>query len=512
MRILMVAAENDAIAGMKVGGVADVIRDIPQALAKLEQTIDVIVPDYGLIIDREPHQWVANIQVSFKGQSEQVGLFKLTKQNGEANVQQWLVKHDLFAMGGKGQVYCNDPDNRPFASDATKFALFSAAVTEALHQQALPRPNYIHLHDWHSACVAVLINSAPCYHDIAQIPRVFTVHNIALQGIRPFKDDDSAFETWFPHLSYNGEVICDPRYPHCFNPMRAAINLCDKVHVVSPSYAQEVIQPSQPELGFFGGEGIEADLQHAQAQGRLSGILNGCEYGEQYNIDTSLDDFYLAAEKEILRWAGQNSVLQSAHYLASQRLLGWQNTPSEGPLITSVGRLTDQKMLLMRDGGLQKTLDVLKSKDARLVILGSGDQTLEQELTKVMAINDNFLFLNGFALGLSNQIYSLGDLFLMPSSFEPCGISQMLSMRAGQPCLVHAVGGLKDTVLDMENGFAFTGESLELQLNALLASLEQALNIYSDNPEQWHAIAEQAKQTRFTWQDSAKQYVTQLYI
>ncbi len=453
----------------------------------------------------------------FRGGTEQVTLYKLTTNNGSSNVQQWLVKHDLFAIGGKGQVYCNDPDDRPFASDATKFALFGAAVTEALHQQALPRPDYIHLHDWHTACAAVLISSAPWYEAIAQIPRVFTVHNIALQGVRPFKHDDSAFESWFPHLSYNGERICDPRYPHCFNPMRAAVNLCDKVHVVSPSYAGEVLKQSQPALGFFGGEGLEHDLQEAQQQGRLVGILNGCEYDEQYQVDTNLELFYQAADKDLQRWIAPHAMVPSVHYLAIRRLQDWQKTPSAGPLLTSVGRLTDQKMLLMRQHcqskhGLYSILELLKNHEARLVILGSGDTSLERDFTIAMADYDNFLFLNGFGLELSAQMYSLGDLFLMPSSFEPCGISQMFAMRAGQPCLVHSVGGLKDTVSHLENGFAFGGDSLGQQLTSLLAELEQALDVYESSPEHWSAIVEHARKTRFTWQDSADQYLAQLYV
>ena len=89
---------------------------------------------------------------------------------------------------------------------------------------------------------------------------MYTIHNLALQGVRPFAHDPSALESWFPWLSYDGQRICDPRYPHCYNPMRAAIELCDKVHVVSPQYMQEIQRPSNMEHGFIGGEGLENQL------------------------------------------------------------------------------------------------------------------------------------------------------------------------------------------------------------------------------------------------------------
>src|SRR6056300_946863 len=133
-------------------------------------------------------------------------------------------------------------------------------------------------------------------------------------------------------------------------------------------------------------------------------------------------------------------------------------------LFTSVGRLTDQKVLLLRQtmhngkSLLDNLLLQIKGR-ARLVLLGSGDPLLEQFLLEVAGRHSNFIFLRGFSIGLSECLYRAGDLFLMPSSFEPCGISQMLAMRAGQPCLVHAVGGLLDTVTDGSDGFVFSGDN-----------------------------------------------------
>ena len=128
-----------------------------------------------------------------------------------------------------------------------------------------------------------------------------------------------------------------------------------------------------------------------------------------------------------------------------------------------------------------------------------------------MAEHDNFLFLRGFALELGDAMYQLGSLFCMPSSFEPCGISQLLAMREGTPCLVHQVGGLKDTIAEGVNGFTFTGNSPKQQSQQLLTALQRALAVYHNEPSQWQTLCAQAKNTRFDWHQVAVSYLEQLY-
>jgi starch synthase len=510
MHVLMVAAENDALPGAKVGGVADVVRDAPKALADQGVTVEVVIPDYGF----EPltRIYIGEVTVVFNAQPHVLTLFKIQQTNN--NVSQIVVSHPLFS--GSGSVYCNDAPGRPFATDATKFALFNAAVCEALSQGLLTRPNALHLHDWHSACVAVLIKFEPRYSSLKNIHIAYTVHNIALQGIRPFKHDESSLETWFPSLNYNGQHLCDPRYPHCFNPMRSAINLADKVHLVSPTYSQEVLSPSNNDRGFFGGEGLEHDLQNSAKQGKLIGILNGCEYPESNTKNADLDTLYKKIENTLFGWMSNNEQLQSSYYIAHQRLQQFKATAANGPLVTSVGRLTEQKVLLLCqqvDGRLaiDSVCQIINKYNGRLIILGSGDKELESIFSKAMARNSNLLFLKGYGQGIGDLMYQLGDLFLMPSSFEPCGISQMLAMRAGQPCLVHSVGGLKDTVEHDENGFSFNGTSLALQASNLLNCLDETLSLKKHDPKKWHKIKESAQQARFSWIEVAANYIAQLY-
>jgi len=517
MQILMVAAENDAIKGAKVGGVADVVRDIPQALANLGNNLDVIIPDYGNYAQTYESNRLATFYVPFSGHHEEVTLYEVYTGKGDLKVRQLILSHPLFTSGGIGRVYLDDPSDRPFSSDATKYALFCTAVVQGIFEEHITKPDVLHLHDWHSALVAVLIEYNEKFHELKKIHTVYTVHNLALQGIRPFKHDESSLEHWFSSLSYDGQVICDPRYPHCFNPMRAAINLADKVHLVSPSYATEVLEQSNFDKGFFGGEGLEQDLKAASLNEKVIGILNGCDYQDIVSIKVSLGGLLKSAKSAVLSWMATQEVLKTVHYIASERINDWLSSDDfQGPLVTSIGRLTDQKVLLLRQNigdfdTFSQLLNHLDSHKGKMVILGSGDKHIEQEFTRLMAKHHNLLFLNGYGHELSEQLYQLGDLFLMPSSFEPCGISQMLALRAGQPCLVHSVGGLKDTIGHLDNGFCFNGNTLIEQQENLIDTFQQVLNIFKSKPSQWKKIVSNAKQSRFDWHESAKMYLEKLY-
>ncbi len=515
----MVAAENDVIPGAKVGGVADVVRDAPQALAKNSINVDVVIPDHNHYHQGLDASLVATIDVPFRGQLTSASLYKV--HHGEqAGINQYVIWHPSFDNDGK--VYHHDQDGRPFAFDANKFALFSAALCEFLKHDFISRPDVIHLHDWHAAIVAVLLAFDPNYQNLSNIKRVYTVHNIALQGVRPLNQDDSSLEAWFPHLAYQGQLICDPIHLHCFNPMRAGITLSDKVHVVSPTYSQEVQLPSNNACGFYGGEGLENDLKQAQQADKLVGILNGCEYPESTTAPISMSQFLAQASQCLLVWAAQSAQLRSTHFIASERIRQWQSQDAQtsqtvtAPVVTSVGRLTEQKVRLLTEADnhqqvINSLLDTLAKHQGRCILIGSGDTYFEEQLTIAMAKHNNFLFLNGFDSELSLALYPLGDLFLMPSSFEPCGISQMLAMRVGQPCIVNQVGGLKDTVQHLETGFSFSGENIEQQKDALLQCFSQALTLFNDEPKHFQQIAQQAKHCRFDWQASISQYLTKLY-
>ncbi len=513
-KILMVAAENDALPGAKVGGVGDVLRDVPNVLARKDCDVEVVLPSYGFLARLDNAQRITRYSVVFAGKMHEISLMRIPVKSSPVN--NLILHHKDFAPKGES-VYCNDSDTRPFATDATKFALFCAAVAQGLKIGALSRPDVIHCHDWHSAFLLILLNYSPQYSELKNIHSVYTIHNLAMQGVRPFSGDESSFETWYPDVGYGLDMIADPSIPRCVNPMRAGINLANKVHVVSPTYAQEIQTPSDHIRGVYGGEGLEEDLKRRNESGDLIGILNGCEYpkGVKY-VKKSRKTLAPIVSKNLLLWAAKSATVETSHWIAAKRIQQWAAKRSTGITLTSIGRVTEQKARILQEPlscgmpALHSMLERLEPADY-FIMLGSGSPELELFFTQVSAKYENFIFLNGYSNDLPDEIYNMGDLFIMPSSFEPCGISQMLAMRAGQPCLVNQVGGLKDTVHHGKNGFSFQGATVTEQALDMVTVFEEALNLYRNNQVIWERISQAASKTRITWDASVQFYLDDLY-
>ncbi|WP_394174257.1 glycogen synthase [Thalassotalea litorea] len=531
LNVLHIASENDALIGGKVGGIGDVIRDVPKFSVEQGLQADVITPGYGIHGQNQNSVLIRQIRVEFRGQIELVELHRIdlasdTSSNINSDVTHWFLEHPLFFQHGRGRIYVDDGESRPFASDANKFALFCVAICELLSGFWRNKFDVLHLHDWHSGLIPTLAAYDEKYACVADIHSVYSIHNLALQGIRPMDNDESSLKAWFPGLTVDETQVCDPRYPNCFNPTRAAISLVDAVHVVSPTYAGEVVKPSNSEQGFIGGEGLHRDLQNAKQQGRLFGILNGCDYDYAPILNPQpaqpvpaqhFDHQAFPHIRDVLeQWQASHHFVHAAHLVALQRLEQWQGSEINGPLITSIGRLTSQKVALLllsieRTQVLDYLLESLAKVQGRMIILGSGDPQLEDQITHAMQRHENLLFINGYHSQLPKYLFEGGDLFLMPSSFEPCGISQMLALRSGQPCLVHDIGGLHDTVSHGKSGFHFSGNDIIQQGQALIRCFDEALTIYTENPKQWLTMRKFASQQRFLWQDSIEQYCQHLY-
>jgi starch synthase len=367
------------------------------------------------------------------------------------------------------------------------------------------------LHDWHASFYCMLREFDPKFARLRKIKTVFTIHNLSYQGIRPLAGHDSSLQSWFPNMVYDDQVL-DPTYRDCVNPMATAIRLADKISTVSPTYATEICLPSRPEIAFIGGEGLESDLQLAKTSGRLIGILNGCFY-DQPLVDIDWDQFLGLARKQVDVWAKSNPA-NPAHALAKRRLENLSTRPTS--VLTSVGRLVAQKATLLTTpfGANVTALAKLAEEagdDSLVIILGSGETAFEDAVLDAANAAPNVLFLNGYSDTLADPLYVLGDLFLMPSSFEPCGISQMLSMRAGQPCVVHGVGGLRDTVEDEFTGFVFAGDSLANQVQAFISSVRRALRWQRSKKKSFAVMRRAAKACRFEWSEAARNTIATLY-
>ncbi|MBT8145882.1 MAG: glycogen synthase [Gammaproteobacteria bacterium] len=513
MHIVQVAAENDALPGGKVGGLGDVIRDLPIGLAQAGHEVTVITPGYGVFAATEGARELVTVTVEFCSVAETLSIFEVVPPRQTSGVRYLVLEHLIFSASGAGRIYVND-DAGPFATDAHKFALFGIAVAQALKESVIAPWDVLHCHDWHTAVLLLLRACDPRYSILKEKPAVYTIHNLSLQGVRPLRGVASSLESWLPGLPYPHEAIVDPHHSDCVNLMRCGINLADRVHTVSPTYAQEILRPSDWSEGIVGGEGLEQDLQQAEHAGHLFGILNGCEYDHKPRRP-KVGGVWKLAEQTLDDWITTGQGNPRSHYFALKRMVQIKREQNGvRPCLVSIGRLTAQKLyLLVQNYQDRPVMDQLleQLRSGIFIMLGSGDPFYEQFFLKAMEKHGNFVFLNGYSESLSSALYSFGDLFVMPSIYEPCGISQMLAMRAGVPCLVHQVGGLNDTVSNGQNGFSFGGKSLqEKQLN-LLTTLDDTLMLFREQPEQWKKVSRAAAKARFTWDGSVQQYLAQLY-
>jgi starch synthase len=518
MHIVMVAAENGALPGAKVGGIGDVIRDVPRALAERGHEVSVVLPGYQKLSRLPGATYLLSLTIEFVSSLHTIDVFEIIPDEVHQGVRHFVLENQLFAVCGEGQLYCHDVDE-PFASDASKFSMFSLAVCHLLVTEGIGRADVLHLHDWHTAPILLLREYQSGFAQLRKIPAVYSIHNLSLQGIRPLDDNWSSLLHWFPNLPIDPARVADPRYPDCVNLMRCGINLADKVHVVSPNYAAEIVLPSDPELGLIRGEGLEDDLKAALEQGRLFGILNGCDYPAGARGRKPAKAAFISEARSALDlWVGDKATITAAWYHALVRLAEWERQKHKDSfLVTSVGRLTPQKVSLLQvelDGqsALDHLLAVLAAEKGFMVLLGSGDPACEAFMLQTMRRNPNFLFLCGYAEHTGEMLYRMGDLFLMPSTFEPCGISQMLAMRAGTPCLVHETGGLADTVRHLHNGFSFTGSDPRDQARAMIRVFTGAMQIHFTRKSQWREIARAAAAARFRWDTVAADYEKFLYL
>ena len=490
---------------------ADVVHDLPIALARLRWDATVVTPSYGAFHEQDGAEHLGTVTVPFRSRNEVVDVYEVPGNNDP--VRNVVFEHPGFSPQGKGRIYCDDAANEPFATDANKFALFSAALA-AWIADGDDLPDVLHLHDWHTGFYFLLREFDPRFARLRELRTVFSIHNLAYQGIRPFAGYESSLESWFPGLRIDLAQARDPRYPDCVNPMATAIRLADHVSTVSPTYAEEICRPSDHTQGFIGGEGLEADLQRVAAEGRLSGILNGCEYPRKRGRKPAWSSVVQMMSEQAEAWMDQGSH-RDVHALAADRLAA---LPKRKPkhVMVSIGRLVAQKAALflyrMPDGrtALEHLLHDL-GPDNLLILLGIGDAELEREMFDFARHSHNLIFLRGYSETLAAPLYRSGDLFLMPSSFEPCGISQMLAMRVSVPCVVHGTGGLRDTVENRVTGFVFGGRTPFEQAVDFIGTVQQALEFRETEADEWQAMRKAAGAMRFDWRRSAQQTITEMY-
>lgn len=505
---LFVSAENDAIPNCKAGGMGDVVRDVPRQISEHGDKVHVIVPSYS----RLHHDGIFKTSLYFnlRSMGYAAELYEVKPKKEVPNIVHYVIHHPEIEAGDIAHIYHNDPEE-PFFTDAIKYFIFCTAVAEAVKRGAFGDLDIIHLHDWHSSLLLFLRRYHDDYALLKNIRFVYSIHNLAIQGIRPFGDNYSSVTNWFPNIRFEEDELKDYRYTDCINLMAVGIRFADAVHTVSPSYKEDVLLPSSPPE-FIGGEGLEEDLQNANKEGRLIGILNGCNYK---NINKEAKGFiYRNTVKALFRWLQMEDKKYKADFLAhtGEKIMQYVgNRPKF--IASSVARLTEQKFyFFMRSPeAFVEILKKLEKIDGIFMLLGTGAPEYEELFRQMSYEHKNFIFTNGQSENLIDSIYLESDLYFMPSLFEPCGISQMLSMRNGNPCLVHHTGGLKDTVSHMKTGFTFNGSTYDEKIKNMLTTFDIALDVYANDREKWKKIQASAKRMRFTWEKSVDRYYKQLY-
>lgn len=472
MKIAIVAAEIAPWA--KAGGLADVLGALPAALASCGAEPSVVVPGYKALLENlETETLISELRVPLGDGTEAFALKRAAGQNG---VALYLIDHpDYFGRPGVyGERGVDYPDN------LSRYVTFGRAA--ALVAARVLKPDVLHVHDWHGSVASIVARADPSLaKDLSGTVSVFTVHNFAFQGIFDASEfalldiDPSYFSV--DYLEFHGRM----------NLMKGALKLADGASTVSPSYAREV--SSDPEMGF----GLEGVLRHMG--NRFVGILNGADYGE-WNPAT---DTLIAARYTPGRPAGKKRCAEALRRRLELPVL------DSVPLVGMVTRMTMQKGLdLLRDA-----LEGVMALGVQLVMLSSGDSDLERFFGAAQERYPGQLrVVLEFDNALAHQIQAGCDMFLMPSRFEPCGLTQMYALKYGTAPVVRATGGLRDTVAefspDSKNGTGFVFEDYRPQ--ALVGALSRAVAVFK-NPALWRTLMKNCFAADFSWQKAARQYL-----
>ena len=406
MKILFVAAEGAPFA--KTGGLGDVIGALPKSLVKNGNEVAVVLPYYDMIDAKFGDQIedVLYYYTEVGWRHQYVGVKRIVKEN----VTFYFLDNQYYFY--RGHIY-GDWD------DGERFAFFQLAAIELMEKVDFI-PDVVHVHDYHTAMIPFLLKEK--YHWInayKDIKTVLTIHNLEFQG-----QYDSGMLGDLFGVGYERYADGTLRWNDCLNWLKAGILYSDRVTTVSPSYAQEIMTPAF-------GKGLDQILR--MESGKLIGITNGIDT-DLYNPETDPHIPEHFSVKDLSGKAKDKRALQERVGLPVR---------DDVPLIGIVSRLTDQKGFDLVVNELNNILHF----DLQVVLLGTGYTEFENSFAWFgSAFPDKMSANITFDIELAQQIYAASDIFLMPSAFEPCGLSQMMAMRYGTLPLVHEVGGLRDTV------------------------------------------------------------------
>lgn len=462
LKVLFCASEAQPY--IASGGLADVAGALPPALVANGVDCRVVLPLYGSMKQalRDTLTFVTSFEVTLSWRRQYCGVF--TARHG--GVTYYLLDNEYYFK--RDTLY-------GYMDDGERFAFFSKAVVDMVQHIGFV-PDVLHLNDWQTALCAVYLNlqyrSNETYRHIKTL---FTIHNIQYQGIynKMILGDVLGIDTRDERiLEFDGNL----------NLMKAAIELSDHINTVSPTYAQEIMNP-------WFAHGLDGFLQARSF--KLSGILNG--------LDT--DRFNPATDPMIYENFDASSLDKKERnkqgLLAELTLPESENTP----LIAIITRLVAHKGLDL----VRYVFEDMVHMGNRFVILGTGEHQYEEYFHAMQAkYPEQVRFIAGFVPDLAQRIYAGADLFLMPSKSEPCGLAQMIAARYGTIPIVRETGGLRDTIRDFgEGGNGFTFKTYNA--HDMLGAVGRAHDCYL-NKEAWLSVRQNAMASDFTWGKSAKEY------
>ncbi len=470
MKILI--ATSEALPFAKTGGLADICGILPEALINLGTDVHVILPKYKCI--PTPNKQVGTIKVQI-GEKEKKGIvWEETTPNG---VKFLFIQHNPYF--NRDELY-GDKDG-DYDDNAERFFFFSRAVIETLKLLDW-QPDVIHIHDWQTALVPLLLKTTYKKSSYARIPTIFTIHNLAYQGVFPTEKlylfGDLGVELFtMDKLEFYGQI----------NFMKGAFRFADILTTVSKQYARE-IQTVQY------GCGVEGCL--VERQKNLYGIINGIDYNE-WNPSTDKYIYKNYSNQNLLtKRENKNKLIKEANLKPS----------NNSPLLGMVTRLADQKGLDL----LATIIDDVLNMDVRFILLGTGDRKYHELFVGLAEKYKDKVGINlKFNNTIAHKIYAGSDIFLMPSRFEPCGLGQLICLKYGTVPIVHRTGGLADTVTEFDpiagkgNGFVF----ISYRAEEFLASIKRAIYTFSYKPDEFKRIQINGMQGNFSWENSAKEYI-----
>lgn len=465
----IVHAASEAAPFVKTGGLGDVMQALPAALSRYRDCeVSLFLPLYGTIKqDPSIHlQKITDFTVFLGWREQYVGLFQLKSR---AKKKVYFIDNEFYFC--RNRIYGE-------GDDAERFAFYSKAVLACIAFLGLD-PDIIQCNDWQTACIPVFLH-AEFAQQFPHAKCVFTIHNIEYQGWadRDFFSNVLALPEQYRDDLTMGDSI---------NLMKGAIMTADRVTTVSETYAQEL------HYSYFA-HGMETCLGYRGAD--FSGILNG--------IDTAV--FNPAQDKLLAQPYGADTMREgkAACKAALQREVGLEVRP-DVPVLAMVTRLAGHKGIDL----LCYILDRLMERDVQFVLVGSGEARFEDALrSAVKRYPGRIAAILRYDGQLANRLYAGADLYLMPSQAEPCGLSQLIAMHYGTVPVVHATGGLRDTVLPYDpatgDGRGFTFQSYNG--DDFLASIDRALALFTGDRAAWDKLAQQDMREDFSWRVPAKAY------